>query len=284
MFSLPQSTPICQQAQQERSFSLGGEVSSPLPAFTPSYDPRTLAPPPASWSHIHASSRRLGGSSSGSSVGSICGKRSRSNSSSSSDYFSDSSSSSFSSNCGHNQLVESPATSLSGQSATESDEEPERSCPSPSAGKRKALRRAWRHDACTADAPAQSPAYAAAKRPAAAAIATTHDDLVGPAASVCSSASVSPTRDNEDVNGLGGAVQAFGLVTREHTPESVSSQPSAGALSKAPVATTPATGNANNGSPSSANKVNLVDHLVGKCLGARRFFTVPFCLVRRLRV
>ncbi|CAO1616973.1 unnamed protein product [Sympodiomycopsis kandeliae] len=202
--------------------------------------PQNLAPPPSSWSQIKDARQHSG----------VCGKRSRSNSSSSSGASSDGESSIFLSSSG-SSLVESPATSLSGQSSQDSDEEQDRSCPSPSAGKRKAVRRAWRHDACTAAPVAHSPTSASAKGP------TSVNGSSSSSSGHGSSLSSSPSSNSDlDVTGLRGAVQAFGLSSREHTPDSNTSslvstershtvEPSA----TADLAALPSKG-------------NLVDHLV----------------------
>lgn len=96
--------------------------------------------------------------------GSVCGKRSRSNSSSSSESddsaYCDSLGSSTNSIL-TNDVVDSPATSLSGLSPQDSaDEDAERLQSSPNAGKRKALRRCWRGSPSSS---ARSPTSAAAQ-------------------------------------------------------------------------------------------------------------------------
>lgn len=198
---------------------------------------RTLAPPPSSWSQIKNARQSSG----------VCGKRSRSNSSSSSGASSDGGSSIFLSSNG-SAFVESPATSMSGQSSQDSDEEQDRSCPSPSTGKRKAVRRAWRHDACTAAPVAHSPTEISAKGPTS--VNSSHG----------SSLSSSPSSSSDlDVTGLRGAVQAFGLSSRETTPDSSTKSSLASAETSHRVE---ATGKADLGPLPS--KGNLVDHLVGE--------------------
>lgn len=192
------------------------------------------------------------GSSSGSS--SICGKRFRSNSSSSSGNASDSDSVGSSANSVFNtEFADSPATSLSGVSAQDSDEDAERLYSSPSAGKRKAARRCWRDGPSSS---AQSPMSAAAQR------STDGDSAFSQSQTPPSSISPSnppPPPALSDDSGLGRAVQAFVLNSREPSPES-----------KGPtnrVATPSAENDSASSSPrseTSPRKNDLVDHLVGE--------------------
>lgn len=171
---------------------------------------------------------------------SLCGKRSRSNSSSSStDYSSDGATSGFSASPSHySGYVDSPATSVSSQSSPE--EEKERSCPSPSAAKRKTVRCALQDTACTA--PSAQHLGGASSSSTSGISSSTHPSYSH------------NNKSDADVAGLGGAVQAFGLNSREQTPEEVD-----------PVATSRSVGYVEPSlSAAAAAKGNLRDHFVGE--------------------